>query len=241
MEYTDDLDNYKSLSPTESCYLDGRYFNKVFHKYPGLIKEPLTITLKETDEGIEDVVFMRPTDINNKYIGLLRVIIQDGKTRHSNLVIIDYLGQKIYRFEPLGLNSPYFNEIGQLIEDYLDQYIDFDMEVIDVNKLDEKNPDCDKGGFCLAYVTKFAYDYLNGRVYDPSDIRRFAQLVEQKYGLLPEAGKDVEYGILDGNVSTRNVLITGLGGAILGGALGGTAQSALIGGVAGAGLGLLFL
>jgi len=45
MQHTDNLDNYKLYPNTESCYLDGRYFNKVFARYPGLIREPLNIII----------------------------------------------------------------------------------------------------------------------------------------------------------------------------------------------------
>ena len=240
MEYTDNLDNYKEIQPTNSCYLDGRYFNKVFHKYPGLIEEPLHIILEENkQDNLQEIVYMKETKIDNKYIGLLRIIIQDKNTRHSNLVLIYYQEKKIYRFEPLGLKAPYFDFINKIIEQYLDKYIDFDMHVFDNTELDEKNPNCEKGGFCNAYIIKFAYDFLNSKTYNPSDIRRFANLIEQKYGPLPDIGKDVEYGLLTGTpVKKSNVLVGALGGAILGGVLtrspGGIIVGGGLGGLAGA-------
>ena len=62
MEFTDNLDNYLNLKDTSSCYLDGRYFNKVFERYPGLISEPLNITIrvnKKNEENSKYFTFIR--------------------------------------------------------------------------------------------------------------------------------------------------------------------------------------
>jgi hypothetical protein len=235
--YTDNLDNYKSYPKTKSCYLDGRYFNKVFHKYPGLIKEPLVINITEKGDEARYSVDMKPTDIDNRFPGLLRVIINTPTTRHSNLLLVDYKGEKLFRFDPMGKDhSPYFNEINKIIEGYMDMYIDFDMFVIDNPPYVTKNPECDKGGFCVAYVVKYAYDYLNQREFDPSEILRFSNMVEQKYGPLPEMGKDVEYG--PRGPDPRNLLIGGLGGAAVGGLLAG-GPGLLVGGLGGMAVGSL--
>lgn len=238
MKYTDNLDNYKSYPNTESCYLDGRYFNMVLDNYPGLIREPLYIFFKETDKVWENMVHMNRSPVDNNYMSLMRVIIEDGETRHSNLLIIDYKNQRIYRFEPLGLDAKYLNETNKIIEKYLGNYVDFDLYVFNTEELNEKNPNCEKGGFCTAYVIKFAYDFVNNRKYDPSDIRKFAKLVQTKYGPLPEKGKDVEFGLLTGgDVSGRNVVIGGLGGGLIGGLVtrspGGALVGAGLGGLAG--------
>ncbi len=241
MSYTDNLDNYKLYPDTASCYLDGRYFNKAFNKYLGLIQEPLHIFItrdKKTGE-LRYEEYMRETAINNKYPGLLRVIINTPEGRHSSLVIIDYAGAKIFRFDPYGRLSPYFNQVNTIIERYMDRYIDFDMYVIDNppygQKYDEKNPTCEvagtPGGFCVAYVIKYAYDYLNHRDYDPSEILKFVSAVERTYGVLPEEGKDVEYGLF-GNPNPnqgRNVGIGILGGSLLGGVLTGSPAGILVG------------
>ena len=239
--YTDNLDNYKSYPPTKSCYLDGRYFNKVFDKYPGLIREPLNITIMRDQETgqIRYTDQMKQTLINNQYPGLLRVVINTPESRHSNLVIIDYQGAKLYRYEPNGTSSPYYNEINRIIEQYMVMYIDFDMYNIDAPAMNQKNPACiEKGiknGFCVAYVIKYGYDYLNGRQYDPSDILRFSSIIEHVYGPLPHENVDIEYGFLTGGsgFSGRNVLIGALGGAAIGGLITGSATGALIGGLGG--------
>jgi len=241
MRYTDDLDHYKTYPPTNSCYLDGRYFNRVFSKYPGLISEPLNIVItkhKDTEE-LHYRNYMRESPIDNQYPGLLRVIINTPETRHSNLLLLDYIGAKVYRFDPYGKSSPYYTEINKIIENYLDQYIDFDLIDIDYPVSDIKNPVCVangiQGGFCVGYVIKFGYDYLNGRQFDPSDILRFVRAAETIYGPLPEIGKDIEYGFLDGK--GRNVLIGALGGALLGGVITRSPGGALVGGLGGGLLG----
>lgn len=242
MNYTDNLDDYKSYPQTNSCYLDGRYFNKVFSNYPGLISEPLHIfiSLNKENGTMKYENYMKEVDIDNNYPGLLRVIINTPESRHSSLVIIDYQNAKLFRFDPLGRKSPYFDSVNTIIEKYMDMYIDFDMVIIDAPVSEEKNPTClEKGertGFCLAFVIKYAYDWLNGRPYDPSEIRRFALAVESKYGPLPEKGKDAEYGLFGGSNNPnqgRNVAVGALGGALLGGVLTGGAGGALVGGLGG--------
>lgn len=233
MTHTDNLDNYKSYQPTKSCYLDGRYFNMVFRKYPGLIKEPLNIIFYQEGDGIKHTEYMKDTPIDNRYPGILRVIINTPTNRHSNLVIINYQEGKIYRFEPLGSKAPFFKEVNKIIERYLSMYMDFELFILEDQVYDEKNPLCenDDGGFCVAYVIKYAYDYLNGRLFDPSDILRFAANIQDYYGPLPEVGKDIEYGMFGGK--GRNVIIGSLGGALVGGALTGRGGGALVGGLGG--------
>lgn len=239
--YTDNLDNYRSYPETQSCYLDGRYFNKVFHRYPGLIREPLNITIvRDRETGkLHYTNFMKQVPINNKYPGLLRVVINTPESRHSNLVILDYSGRKIYRYEPNGKSSPYYDKINKIIEHYLDLYIDFDMYSIEEPVIDPGNPTCSsrgiRNGFCVGYVTKYGYDYLNGRQFDPSDIRKFSAAIEQIYGPLDPMDPDIEYGFLTGGsgFSGRNALIGALGGAAIGGIVAGSGTGILIGGLGG--------
>jgi hypothetical protein len=155
------------------------------------------------------------------------------------LVIIDYKGAKLFRYESNGKTSPYFNEINKIIEKYMDLYIDFDMYILDHPVTDPGSPSCRdkriKNGFCVGYVTKYAYDYINGRNYDPSDMLRFANAIEKIYGPLTVGESDIEYGLF-GNPNPnqgRNALIGGLGGALIGGAVTGSAGGALVGGLGG--------
>ena len=244
--YTDvNLQNYKYYPSTKSCYLDGRYFNKVFEKYPGLISKPLNISVVvNPDNKIEYTNNMKQAIINDQYPGLLRVIINAKGSRHSNLLILDYSNKKIYRYDPNGTSSPYYYHINQIIKKYLGMYFYFD--IVDINEpvSDPGNQICReqgiKNGFCVAYVIKFAHDWLNQKKYDSSDILQFAGAVEYLYGPLPKEKVDIEYGLFGSsgdNFNTKNALIgAGLGG-IAGGLLTGSATGALVGGIGGGFLG----
>lgn len=225
MSYTANLDGYQMYDQTPSCYLDGRYFNKVFANYPGLIRSPLNIhVFRDRRSGeLTHRSFMNESSVNNNYPGLLRVIINTPTGKHSSLLIIDYRERRVLRFDPHGTHSPYSHEVNLLIEDYLAPFLDFTMYHIDNPVSEEKTPNCDMSGFCVAYVIKFAYDYLNRRTYEPYEIRRFASMIEQTYGPLPEEGKDVEYGLFGNNNPDqgRNMAIGAIGGSLLGGALAG--------------------
>ena len=207
-QYLDDLENYDGMENTNSCYLDGRYFNLVFKNYPGLLSNPLHIDIRST--GIKsanrndkkDIPFIHMRDnniesLNTETPGILRLVISSPETRHSNLLILDYNNEKIYRFEPLGKTAPYYEQVNDLLSSYFTNFFPFDLEVADLefdDILDEKNPQCKKSGFCVAYNILFAYSYLKQTDFDPSNIRKFAKLIETKYGPLPEEGAEVEYG-----------------------------------------------
>jgi hypothetical protein len=236
-QYTEDLEGYESLPESKSCYLDGRYFNKVFADYPGLLENPmhLDITVNRltqrgrTEEKASFSVRLMESDIDESMPGLLRLVIhthhRGRSSKHSNLLILDYQNGIIYRFEPLGENAPYFNEINNIVHTYLNQFLNFDFEVVDFKvdeELDEQNPDCtargDKSGYCIAYIIKFAYDYLNGFEFEPANIRRFVTKIERTYGKLKEGNPDIEYGPDDGPSRGQKQAI-GAGAGLLGGAL----------------------
>ena len=93
--YTENLDGYKRLKNTDSCYLDGRYFNKVFIRYPGLLTNPLNIVFRETRiktasskrDEMKYYIHMKESNFNEEYPGLLRLVIETPKSKHSNLLI----------------------------------------------------------------------------------------------------------------------------------------------------------
>ena len=201
--YVENLDNYQELSNTESCYLDGRYFNLVFANYPGLLPHHLHIDISQTNvktptrnENVENVrIFMGENKIDHQFNGLLRVVIHTPETIHSNLLILDYNNKKIYRFEPLGRNGPYYEKVTDLIANYFsDRFPSFDLEVLDIEFETDDNPKCQKSGFCVAYNILYAYAYLQRKDFNPTNIRKFAKLIETKYGPLPKEGAQVEYG-----------------------------------------------
>jgi hypothetical protein len=235
-EYTDNLEGWEKLKNTESCYLDGSYFNKVFARYPGLLKNPLYIDLPMRKGRQELFIEMEETNINESMPGLLRVIIESDHTRHSNLLIIDWNNRVVHRFEPLGEDGPYYHEVNYLIKTYLQQFFDIKLSVIpasidEIN--DEKNPNCRKSGYCVAYIIQYAYAFFNGLEFRPENIRKFAKRIEERYG--PVLGeRDVEF---QGLSRGEKQAVGGLGGAGIGAlALGGPA-GLLIGGAAGLGLG----
>ncbi len=240
MSYPTNLYDYKKYPATKNCYLDGRYFNKVLGNYPRLITNPLKIFWFDTPQGQgaelptrsrEYIVQMADSPVDNKYIGLLRVIIQTPQSRHRNLLIIDYQKGQIFRVEPYGATADDII-INNIIKQYLSTYIQFELFMINTVPLIEKNPNCSHSGFCVAYVTKFAYDYIYSQPFDSDNILSFANKIETFYGPVEEKGRDVEYGLFD-DQRTRGAIIGGLGGAVLGGIVGG-GSGAIVGGGVGA-------
>jgi hypothetical protein len=220
--YTENLDGWENLKNTDSCYLPGNYFYKVFVKYPGLLANPMHIKIRKNKSGERNYVHMKETNINKSVPGLLRLVIETPETVHSNLLILDYERGTVHRFEPLGANGPYFELVNTLIEDYLSAFFNFDLEVIEADFgeiLDEKNPKCKKSGFCAAYNILYGYCFLNQKPFLPDDIRKFARKIEETYGLIPEYEHEVEYQGFLGNDNPnqgRNMAIGGISGATLG-------------------------
>ena len=245
-KYTKNLDNWESMHATKNCYLDGGYFNKVFEKYPGLLTNVLHIKYKENNKYIN----MLQSNISSRKIKLpllLRVIIETEKSKHSNLLILDLPNRKVYRFEPLGKSAPYFHDTSLLISNYLSEFFDFTLEIIDTTEtldttetiktkyLDERNPVCYKSGFCVAYCILYAYCFLNQVPFRPENIRKFVSKLVLVYSEIDT--KDIEYGFLNGKpTSLKSVGIGaglgGLGGVLIGGPSG-LVVGALAGGLAG--------
>ena len=247
MSYTENLDDYMVSKETDSCYLDGRYFYKVFARYPGTISEPLVIKIKPPRNNRQRTKFfvnMKEARVDPRYPGLLRLVIHTPHSRHSNLLILDYEKEKVYRFEPLGKTAPYYDKINNIIEEYLDHFFDFDLEIVEIDLdmfLDEKNEKClrkgKKTGFCTAYIILYAYCYLNNKEFDPTYIQRFAEKVQNTYGTLPRIGAEVDMGFLgnDNPNQLRNAGLGAIGGAAVGGLLLGSGAGVL-GGAIGGGL-----
>jgi hypothetical protein len=232
------LDNYKKCLDTGSCYLDGFYFNKIFANYPGLIREPLRVSLRSNDGEIKFKAEMKNAAIDLDTIGIQRVIIDMPKSKHSNLLIIDFQSSTAFRFDPLG-HHKYDGFINAALMQYLALYMpQISLHTISNPAYTETNDKCTHSGFCMAYVTKYAYDYINDREFDPTEIKKWVRCVEELYGPLPPTQTpDVEYGLFDSS-SGQGALIGGLGGAVVGGAVGG-GSGALLGGLLGGGAGYL--
>ena len=246
-EYTLNLDDYLKSKETNSCYLDGRYFQKALLNYPGLLPD-MNIRIRETKRQKKELRFnvdMKQNRADPSYPGILRVVIETPNSRHSNLLILDYENGIAHRFEPLGKKGPYFEKINEIIEYYLSHFMDFEVMNINTSPLEEINGKCarkqQRSGFCNAYVLLYAYNFLNGQEFNPSHILRFAKKVETEYGTLPKGEEDIEFGLF-GNPNPnqgRNVLIGGGLGALSGGLLVGGAGGIIGGGLLGAGVGAL--
>ena len=176
---------------SDSCYLDSRYFSQVLKDYPGLVKEPMYVIVKERKSRktqlVEEKIYFRfEMKPNNSNVPLLvRLVIQTPTSRHCNLLI--FSGQTIYRMEPL--RDQYTEKIDQLLENFFPEH---DVETIEFN-LDEKNEQCEESGYCNAYVLMYALAYLNGEDFRPEEVRKFVRKVEETFSL-PEGEPEIEYG-----------------------------------------------
>ena len=226
--YTKNLDGWEKTLRTTNCTLDGAYFNRVFADYPGLLKNPLNIRIRQGRHGVRRYAHMEQNQINTDYPGLLRVNIEANNFRHSNLLILDYENGIAHRFEPLGRNAPHFQEVTDAIDDYLNAFFDFDIEVINADFANDKNEKCDNSGFCVAYVILYAYCYLNNKDCSScTEIRRFAAKIEQVYGKIPVNEQEVQYGDIGLNTAAGAVVGGIIAGpiGIIGGGLTGAALS----------------
>lgn len=220
----DPLVDFKSYPKSKSCYLDGRYFNKVFENYPGLLSNPLYIHIHKN----EITSYMTNTLFNTE-INLLRVVITSDTIRHSVLVIIDHQAETILIYDP----DTYHPELHKIIVDNVTNYFDYDYNIIDDEiVITTKIPKyCKKSGLCNALVILYAYRYLMNEYVTNDDIihiRNFMNAIEENY-TLPPGTPDIEY------LSDNNLLFIG-GGALTGGAVG-AAVGGPYGAIAGAGLG----
>ncbi len=185
--YTKNLDDYVFHKNSKSCSLDSKYFNRVFENYPGLVKEPLIISIKKSPLSPREKlhVDMKETKLNTEFPGLLRLEIQTPEGKHSNLLILDYADGKVYRFEPLGNYEKHFEKVNELVKNYLGLYFDFHLHIVENDFfeeiLDVKNPACRRSGFSVAYVILYGYAFLNKKDFDPAKILKFVDKIETTF------------------------------------------------------------
>ncbi|SNW62825.1 Hypothetical protein ORPV_921 [Orpheovirus IHUMI-LCC2] len=232
-------EQYAKYEESPSCFLDGRYFNKVLSFYKGLVKDPLKIKIKVKNGGLSVGVHVHNLEklVTGNEVKVLRVVIkykQKGKdddgvkgVKHCNLLIIDPVEKKLWRFDPMPIGgnaggNKYNELVSNAIKSAVSSVIGYEYNEVRLDNVEQAPEYCKAGGFCNAYVLKYALDYINGKQYNPSDIRRFMAWVEKNY-TLPEGSVEDEY-------STD--------GALLGGLLGGT-TGAVLGGIAGGPVGFL--
>ncbi len=189
--YTENLDDYNNERDSKACYLDGRYFNMLLKNYPGLIREPLKISIENSRSNEREKVSFdfQAQPVNKNFYGVLRLLIDTPDEQHCNLLIFDYSTSKIYRFDPF--RSKYYEKVNTIIEK---AFPDYKVENIAASVENIENPDCNVSGFCTAYALLYAYAFLNGKEFNPDNIRKFITKVENLYGPLPKGGEEIEYG-----------------------------------------------
>lgn len=215
------LDNYRKYKKTNRCYLDGRYFNLVFSKYPGLQKDPIHIKYILEDGLMITKINYNKIKMVEKYYNIVRVIIETNNNKHSGVCIINPMTKEIYYFDSAKIDKNSKNIIKNTLKNIFQQKIN----IIDFDIITEKNNKCVKSGFCVAYSIKYVYDFLLNREHTFDNIRSFSQKIINYYPSLDISNCDIEYGL-------GGTLFGALGGGVLGGLVGGSG-----GALIGAGLG----
>ena len=225
------LSDYKDYNETESCYLDGRYFNLVLSGlYEGISTKPLTLTIDEhtrhsTWKGI----------IKTDIVNFIRVVIQSDEIRHAALLIVDYPGNKVIFWNPISGKSDkdgLMDAINNLIKDVVLDIGAFKIYYENHTVLPyESNEKCKLRGYCNAYVIKYVLDWLDDAKYNDKNILKFVSAIEDKYSHFLTGEPDVEFAHRGGG-----------GGGHRGGGGGGYGRyggGGGFGGLAGLGTGLL--
>jgi hypothetical protein len=237
------LHEYSIYDPTSEEFLNANYFNEVFAEYKGLVKKTMEIHINEF-EAQEDAQhgYIKQFDtklhwdiqsqdeaklhLNRKRPTIVRIIIKIRNSdlftvaRHSNLIIIDSHRKIVRRFEPMA-SHVYRDHVDKPLRIYFESYLPgYQYKQINIHPqlMEHKK----QGGMCVAYVIKAAALAITHQKIEfpgtpqevEEDISRFAASIMTLYA--EPQSVDKEYGF----------------GHILGGVLGLTALSALVGGVA---------
>lgn len=219
-----------------------------------VVDVPLVVRITADSVYSNEIAFMSSLSILSRHM-YARVIIEviEGSmvlSRHSNLLIIDYKNKSVLHFEPGSeyiknsasteedvKNSASIAEdvkkvISGMFEDWDGVGMKVETHTMTLNGSGKRNrtnrlPKIEiLGGYCMAYVLKYAYFHKLGEPNTESslaDIRKFSRAVETIYGPLSKEGADIEFG------SGTNKVIGGLAGAGLGYALLGPAGALLLG------------
>ena len=246
------LAEYQKLEVPE--YLDGRYFERAMRNLDRFCVSgtPLIIRLSETTIYTNEESFMADFSILAPVM-YSRIIIEQmshGQTisRHSNLLLVDYEKKKVIHFEPdpvyMREKSDVIVEVELIIKSIFKAWEEGTMivetHIMTANGVKRHSRDISppnhniEGGYCVAYVLKYAYFHKLGYNMDSvmsntslQDIRKFARATKRIYGTLPSGEIDIEFGS-----DNTNKVIGGLAGAGLGYALLGPAGG-LLGGAGG--------
>jgi hypothetical protein len=216
------------------CYFDRRYFEIVLrdHGFTNLLSAPIYLTLTKTGYSFDSNGVL--SNLDRITFGCL--VIRSEQINHTTLVIIDPKMKCCSWWNPCFSSSPIMLEITRrAIEPIQLFFRDYEFYWIKELVEDVVMENCPDGsGFCNAYVLKYALDLHLDRDWNFSNIVQFAHDVEKHYKhLLPKSNPEVEFG---GPGGPGGLLVGGLGGALVGGALAGPG-GALVGGLTGATVG----
>jgi len=232
------LSEYQDMNVPE--YLDARYFNRVMRSVDpfAVVHTPLIVRVHEQSTVFENCDAFLNNFAHTAKVMYARVVVEKVTSsgeitiRHSQLLIIDH--NQVIHFESdhdVYEDVDFYNTITDIVsrtfpEHEIKQKVLVKSGVKDINESERDYLDI-PGGMCVAYVLKYAYFHALGQEIefgDLEDIRMFARTVQYLYGPLTEGVPEVEFG--------TNALIGGLAGAGLGYAVGGT-SGALLGGAGG--------
>lgn len=235
MSLVEALDNYKAYPDTDSCYLDGRYFNLILpHLYQGVSTSPVMVSIMDNHEGSPSYISveMSMTPIHMDKVNVFRVIIsRSNRLRHSALLMLDPTVMRGVFWNPKSHTSNYDNLVVDMIQRalHLTQYnIEIDPDMV---PSDPKPHSCVVSGYCNAYIIKKVLDQLMQRSFDPSHIKKFSYVIEQMFKDQLVGEPDEEYDV---DFSPLGAGIGAVGGGAIGGIVAGPAG--LVVGAVGGGL-----
>jgi hypothetical protein len=182
-------ETYIGYIPSERCWLDGDYIWNVLRAYPGMLKEPVNISLSEKSAKATGPICERCLNSAVKDRLIIRVKIaitpEDSQTmRHSNLLVLDFERGEALRFEPV--NDHWFTEpINELLERYVQKIApSLQFRTLDIHPQPIEDEDCPSQGMCVAFVVKAGLDIAMGRDIEEvslENIKRFSTAVEKLY------------------------------------------------------------
>jgi hypothetical protein len=183
---TFNLDDYK---PTKSCFLDGRYVNLALAHVSEFEPNPIKIVIDGDNYSLSSD-FIR----ENEGVTIIRVITNS----HSSLLWLDSEERTATHTTT---TTEHNSKVNDLLKMYVETFRDYKFfsKTIKVKTPKDLNPECNKSGFCNAYVIKQVLDYYDGKKFDTSlrsvDILRFATAIEANFHdqLDPNTLPEVEY------------------------------------------------
>jgi hypothetical protein len=206
-------------------YLDGGYFKKVVEKeYGSTLPPPITVTFLERDNDFSHAkVNLDYCVLDPNKTTILLIKVQSQHSRYQACAFIQ--GREVWVWNPLQDERVFL-----ILKGYFEKY-GLETKAIQHEKCKE--------GLCNAYTLKYCHDWIHHREFNPTNISWFADDIKGKYKI---KGKDQEIfsneliGI--GGISSKSdgVLLGGLGGALVGGAVAGP-TGLVLGGLGGALLG----